>query len=372
MLYTIQSLHEYSDNLIKEIQASASGKKNSIAYQVNPIPTNQQANIDKYQVITIGGSHLESALVSKKNNMVKILSFEETELPQLRYKQTLLDTIKPFVADDIDLIVLNFAYPLEPSLRDGKLDGKLLKSVKAHALEGLVGEFVGKTIEEFIYQDLGRNVSVNLCNDTLGLALAGLHYHESFTYRNTIAGVVGTGYNFGLFKNEKEFVNLESGNFDKFDSTHSGDCIDSLSDNPFAQRFEKEVGGAYLHKHFNLIAREEMLDVCIHSTKELSDLAEGQGKRENKIAQKVLMRAASLVATQIHALYNLQRDTFGLSDDDEFLVLAEGSVLWKAHDFLPMVEDYLDQLCDMDNEDAENIRIEHVENSGIIGAAYLV
>jgi hexokinase len=372
MLYSLKSLRQYSDNLIAEVKKAESGKDSSITLATYKLPTNVQSNIDKYQVISIGGSHLESALVSKEEDQVKIHSFEEIEIPNLNTVDVLMDLFGTYISSKVDKLIVNFAYPIQPKMRYDRFDGVLLRSVKSHALKGLVGKLIGQTIEDYVEQRFSRKIEVYVCNDTFGLGMASLHYQPNFDHTNTIAGVVGTGFNFGIFSDSETFVNLESGNFDKFDSTHSGDCIDALSDNPFGNRFEKEVGGGYLYKHFNLIAREEMLETCISSTRELSSLAETDTGREGQIAQKVLTRAASLVAMQIHALYTLKKDEHNLADDQDFLVLAEGTVLWKAHDFLPSVEDYLDQLCDMDGLDADCIRIEHLDHSGIIGAAHLI
>ena len=61
---------------------------------------------------------------------------------------------------DSTYVVINFAYPVTPLLRDGRLDGVLLRGMKENRFTGLVGQEIGGSIEKYILEKQKRQIQV--------------------------------------------------------------------------------------------------------------------------------------------------------------------------------------------------------------------
>lgn len=366
MLYSIESLKRISGALQQEISQAAKGQTNSLAFAKNPLPTTNLVQENQtFQVIMMGGSHLESALVKQVYGVIRILHVTDQDLPLLENREIVCQIFTQHLKPDVEVVCLNFAYPLQAVMRDGYLDGRLTSAPKQHNFTGLLGQNVGQILEEYVLERLGRKIKVTVCNDTTALALASLGYSEDFGPEQTMVGVIGTGFNFGLFENETTFVNLESGNFNQFDSTPTGQIIDRDSSNPGLQLLEKEVGGAYLASHYNLLAKESDLAITLESSKEVSQLAT-RNTPAGRLAQQVLRRSASLVAAKIVAIYSYQKAKLKGDDNFQMLAMLEGSLYWKGHQYRQYVDEYLNLLGV-----ANKITIVGLERMGLIGVAKL-
>lgn len=357
--FTISELQEIRKNLVNEFTEANKGAKNSLAFAKNKIQKNEISDNGKAQVIVIGGSNLATGIVEKKDGHVHVISQKNEELPVFKSKELLLEFIHSHLEEGVDRVGLNFAYPLNTTFRDGKLDGQLIKGTKEHTFDGLVGNNVGQTIEEYILEKTGRKIDVVVANDTVCLVLSGLEKDKSI---NLVGGVVGTGFNFGFFINEDVVVNLESGNFNKFPVTDSGQVLDSESQHPGFQLWEKEISGAYLYLHYNYyVEKNNSEHPAISSSVELSMIAAGEKEGDKELASSIIKRAAELVATQIAAIYDFK-------DKNPITVIIEGSLYWKGCNFSNFVKEFLSEL----EIDINDIKIEFIDNSSVIGAAQLI
>jgi len=294
ILYPLSTLKQIRDSFIDELSRSNQGKKTSLSFLKNPLPQKPLIKEgEMFQVIIIGGSLIKSALI--KDN--KTISFIEDKIPQLSTKEIFLSFVEKYLDKKVNYIVINFAFPLQPLLKDNLLDGKLSSVTKEHKLAGLINRFIGVELEKYIYQKQKRKIKATVANDTICLLLSGL---SKTHWQNIIAGVVGTGTNFAFFLDRNTAINLESGNFNKFPQTATGKIIDKNSLNPGKQLFEKEVSGAYLYQHYNHLA------LPLNSTSELNQLAE----KGDFLAQRLFERSASLIACQIAGIYAYQESNF--------------------------------------------------------------
>lgn len=289
-----KDLKTITNNFFQELINAEKGKNSSLAFIRYPIPKNFFPIKEKaYQEISVGGSIIKSQIiVNKKTVRKKVEKINHFFLT----KKDLFEIIKKHINNKIKLIVLNLAFPLKPILRKNLLDGKLIKTTKEHQLKDLVGKLVGEELEKYFYQKERKNIKTTVVNDVIFLLLKSLE--KNLYPLSVIAGVVGTGTNFGFFLEETVAINLESGNFDKFQLSKTGLIIDKNSKNPGGQLFEKEVAGAYLYQHYNLITKRN-----IQSTQELSQLA----KEGDFIAQKLINRSAFLIACQIAGIYRFKK-----------------------------------------------------------------
>lgn len=368
MLYSVPQLLDFAANLSTEIKLSNQGKKTNLAFAVNKLPyKNQVKDGEVFQVMMMGGSHLESSLVKIVDGNVEILSFFDDELPTLVSREVVLEVFAKNFDPNVKFVALNFAYPLKPVYRDDLLDGELLTGTKEHTFKGLVGKNVGEEIEKYLEFVKQKKVKVSVCNDTVALGLASLNYKPGFDYSNTIFGVVGTGFNFGTFKNNVEQVNLESGNFARFEQSYTGKILDALSSNYEKQKLEKEVGGAYLINHFNILSNLEGYGVNLKTTKEMSVYAENHKDGVSELILQVFQRAASLVAMHIYALYLWKQELAQAGSDFCLLAMIEGSLFLKGYKFREFVENYLHDF----GLNTSKYQIDHFDHMGIYGASKL-
>lgn len=291
---SVKDLKTITNNFFEELINAENGKKTSLAFIKYPIPKNFFPIKEKvYQEISIGGTIIKSQIIINKKIIKK--KVQKIKNPLLS-KKDIFKIINNHKDKKINLLFLNFAFPLKPVLRENLLDGKLIKATKEHQLKDLVGKVVGEELERYFYQKERKNIKITVVNDVVFLLLHSLrkNYHPL----SVVAGVVGTGTNFGFFLDETTAINLESGNFNKFHLSKTGLIIDKNSKNPGEQLFEKEVAGAYLYQHYNLITKKN-----IKSTKKLSQLA----KEGDLIAQKLINRSAFLIACQIVGIYRFKK-----------------------------------------------------------------
>jgi len=366
--YTPADLGKFANNFEKEILDAKKGLENSFAYLLNYLPEKPLIGENEdFQVITIGGSHLEKAIVKKVEGKIEINYFYEEDVPLFKTKEIFLETVLRQLDPKTRVLTLNFAYQLEPIIRDGAVDGKFLAGTKGHTFDGLIGEFVGQELEKYIFEKLSRKVVVTVGNDTLGLGLAGMEVDTNFDWQNSVVGIVGTGMNFGYFESQDCFANLECGNFSNFKQSFSGKIIDSLSSNYQKQLLEKEISGKYLSQHFNILANLQGLKENVTSSKDMNNLISQRNDEVRELGLKVLSHSAQLVAGVLFGLYNYKKQAGGFDSNFKLMALIEGSLFWKAYEYRQMVLENLQKL----GLKKDSIFFPHLYNSGILGAAKL-
>lgn len=352
---TKKTLFSISANFLKELIMASKGKSFSLSFLKNPLP--QQPLVfgkEIFQIIVIGGSVLKSVLIKFQQGKFTILFQKKETSPPLKTKKTLLCLIEKHLHPSVNLLSLNFAFPLKPKVRNNLLDGQLIRTTKEYQLKGLVNNLVAEELEKYIFQQQERRVRIVVANDTICLLLAGL---SQTSWSNLLAGIVGSGTNFAFFVNEKMAVNLESGNFNHFPQTKTGKIIDQLSTNPGKQLFEKEVAGAYLFRHYNLLKKFSL----INSTFELNQLA----KKGDLLARKLFDHSASLIASQIAGIYFFKKTG---KENLKLKIIMEGSVFWEGWRYKDKVLKYLN-LLGIKKKKIEFIKI---ENSDVVGALELI
>jgi hexokinase len=356
----------FTKSLVKELLEASQGQENSIKYLKSDLTRKSLVQEGElFQVIMIGGSHLESALVKFEKGEFLMLNFKETEIEKLTTNQIFFDYIENFLEPEIKIVALNFAYPIAPFTRDGRFDGKLVAKPKGHTFKGLYQKNVGEELEKY-FLEKGREINFTICNDTTAIGLSSFDWTD-FRPEDSITGVVGTGFNFGLFENKKTFVNLELGNFNKFEQTKTGKIIDDHSNNKGFQLLEKEVGGGYLYQHFNYLVKESGSGLEIKNTKELSILLATGKFADKEHALQVYKCSAEFVAGTIFGLYEFKKIQ-NKFENFKMLVLIEGSLYWKGYQFKEMVNQKLLEL----GMDLNNLKIDQTRKIGLKGAARLV
>ncbi len=353
-----KTLLEIKDNFVSELAAGKAKKKTSlpfIRHQLSLAPKVKKEEV--FQVLRIGGSIYQNALVKRTNGKITIVQSHQRPLPIFTTKDVFLSFIEKTLHKDVDHLAINFAYPMKPISRDGYLDGELIAGSKEHNFEGLVGRLVGETVEKHIRDKGGRTIHVALANDTVCLLLSGL---TQFSWQGLVGGIIGTGLNFAIFLNEETIVNLESANFNAFTQSAEGKLIDKGSARPGAALFEKEISGGYLYQHFNIRVQKEGLDFPdIKSTKEMDAIAFKDLPLVSLLAREVSDHSSSLVACQIAGIADFYKR--------DCTVVIEGSLFWKGWRYKENVSVTVRQLVP-----DYQVSFVFIEESGVLGAAKLI
>jgi len=349
-----QALSLISRRFTQEIRLSAQGKTTSlpfISHQLahKPLVTENQP----FQVMKIGGSILQNAMVKKQGNKIVINDFEEERLPLFTSKKAFLAFVKSHLRKNTTVLAVNFAHALKPVFDNGRLDGILISGSKEHTFTGLIGEPIGANIEIFVKQKFNRSVIVSVANDTVFLTLSGL---LDYPYNQLAGGVVGTGLNFAFFKNQHTLINLESAFFDKFTPSPTALTIDQKTANPHSELFEKEVAGGYLFQHYNLLIKNYPK---IQSTHQLDKIARGLIKGDRDLAKTLLKKSAQMVACQIAGITNYQKK--------DMIFVMEGSLFWVGYQYLNTVKQTVKKLTPK-----YTVTFKNIPHCGIIGGASLV
>lgn len=367
MRYSIIQLKRIANDFCQELINSNKGLKSSLLFAQTPLPKVSLVSMkNSLQVLMIGGSHLESATAKLVSGQIELSNFYQRDLPKLTNSEIFFKIIEETVKPETEILSVNFAFPIQPISSNNKLDGVLINGPKGHDFKGLIGKQVGLEIENYLQKIRGQKIQVTLANDTLALGLATKEF-SSFNWKNCAVGIVGTGTNFGIFKDETCFVNLESGSFNLLDRTESGKLIDLESSNRGKQLFEKEVGGNYLVQHFNIDAKLNGLNLEIENSKQLSDVAKNPSHPGQYIASEIFARSSQLVASQIYGIWQYKQILKELELDSKLNILMEGSLYWKGFEYYNTVDFYLEQL----GLARKDYQIYNLENMGLIGIARL-
>ena len=354
----IAQFKSIKQNFVRELKAANAGKKTSLPFIVHKLSSAPIVEDgEDFEALVIGGSIFKRAICKKTIDKISIIK-KERELPlTFKTEKEFLEFIDGELSKDVNILSLNFAYPIKPVFENGKLDGILLAVTKEGGFDGLVGKKVGKEIEGYIFRKRKKKISVSIANDTICLLLSGL---TRYRWSELAAGIVGTGLNLAIFLDKEGLVNLESASFDKFPQSKEGKIIDQQSVKPGRALFEKETAGAYLYKHFSLIVKSKKINFsAIRSTEELDSLSRKNIPQVSRIAQNLIKRSAQLVACQIAGITELKKHSMVFN--------MEGSLFWKGNNYRETVEETVRLLVP-----EYNVKFVEIENSAILGAAKLV
>ncbi|PJA22973.1 hypothetical protein COX59_01605, partial [Candidatus Beckwithbacteria bacterium CG_4_10_14_0_2_um_filter_47_25] len=345
-------LQKITAAFVKELKLSAKGEKTSLPFVVHefsPVPL--VADGELFQVLKIGGSIGQNALVVKHGKEIEIKAMEEERLPLFSTGKAFLSYIKSHLRKNVKYVTVNFAHELKPVFENNRLDGIPMRPSKEHAFTGLVGKQLGVSIEKFIYEKFHRQIFVSVANDTICLTLSGLTRYPA---ASVCGGIVGTGMNFAFFLDERRLVNLESACFDKFNQSPEGETIDKKSLHSGEALFEKEVSGAYLYQHYNLTTGGKLT-----STHELDKVARGEISGDKQIARDLFKRAAQLLACQVAGIARFKKRPM--------VFVMEGSLFWVGYNFRKTVAETV-KLLSPDFP----VAFKAIKDCGIVGAAKLL
>ncbi|RJR15675.1 hypothetical protein C4579_01830 [Candidatus Microgenomates bacterium] len=344
-------------NFYQELVKAESGKKTSLPFIRHQLALKPLiGKNEQFEVLRIGGSIYQKAIVQKRISTLTINSKMQAKLPKLQTASDLFTFFERYFDQNTQNIALNFAYPMKPVLRDERLDGTLIAGTKEHSFKGLVGKNVGESIEKYVYNKFKKKIAVSVANDTVCLLLSGL---IKYPWETIVGGVVGTGVNFALFLDEHTVVNLESANFDKFTASDEGKEIDRTSNSKKTALFEKESSGGYLYQHFNLLTKKLGLKrEPIESTLDLDAIAKN-GDPATPLARRLFEYSASMIACQMAGITMFHKR--------DLTFVMEGSLFWDGWKYRDNVDKYLKMLVPQ-----YKIRFRFMEDSGVLGAAKLI
>lgn len=354
------TLQEITDNFVKALQHATKREPSSLSHIENIIPPQPIVKENEvFQVMAIGGTNFKSATIRKSLKGLRILELhEKVQPPAFETKENFLEFITQNLAPDITVLAINFAFPLDPVFANGKLEGKLLFVSKEHTFAGLIGKNVAEEIEKYIKKMLGRNIRISIANDTISLLLSG---KTQIKGNNIAAGIIGTGLNFGYFENPTTLINTETGGFADFPLSLAAAKVDSESIIKGKYLFEKEIAGAYLYKHFNILAKERNYFMKpLENSLQLTKLASREdGSQACYLAQDILRRSAQLAACAIAGITKYK-------NEDLYFVMV-GSLFWKGEGYKTIVRETVKQLVPQ-----FQVAFLGIENSDLLGAAKLV
>lgn len=354
LTFSIPTLQQIATSYSQELSALLNHQPSSLSclpHQIfdNPVPA------PEVQVFSIGGSNIYSAVAQYHQTRIHLKNISSQPFSRIANKSQLFQKIADLVNPQLPHIGINFAFPLRPVVNQSRPDGVFepFGSTKEKELTDLVGCQVGLELEQVLTQKFNREFQIYLANDTVCLALAGLNLS---TPEKILGLIVGTGTNSSVFQNN-QILNLESAGFDKFDPTQTGQIVDQNSHNPGQHPFEKEISGAYLYQHFNLLSKKKKLQ----STKELDLITKTDQSQLGHLANQLFMRSASLIAAQITG-------TIKSLNTPKLDIIGEGSILWDAHNYLDHLKKTLTDL----GVKPEQYHFHRLEHSYLYGAARLV
>lgn len=340
--YAEDELVKIKENFVADLSAAAKGETSSLLWLSTQLPENREAYTVKegefLQIMAIGGSNYHGALYTNQSgSLIQVGEMSKLTLEKFKSAAELYSFISSQLDSRTMHLGLNFAYGLNPVIREARIDGSLRTVSKGISFDGLLGEMVGAKVEEFIRQSSGRDIRVSVANDVVSMLMSA-PLEETSSGKGFAGGVVGTGFNLGLVVNNSSFVNLEAGKFSGLRQTESGQEIDRGSTNPGEFRLEKELAGAHLWQHYNFYAGK-LGYMALNSTAEMND----QAKEGNLLAKSILKRSANLTAAVIAGLSSY----IGASS---LTMVMEGSLFWKAEDYQEQVKRTLDALLPLQSQ----------------------
>ena len=347
-----------------ELDMAFEEKASSLSFVKHILPDRPIMKAGIAQGIVIGGTnYIVSTQKISYDGKREILSIKTGKLPVLNHKDILIAFLKEHVDNRAEAVGVNFGFPLEPVIGPyDELDGKLTRASKEHAFQEVINQPIG----DLVRKAFDKDIPVTVANDTVCLALAG-------DGTETGSMIAGTGFNIGIKYNERGkavVVNLETGNFNKFEASESLKTLDARLSMPGTQLFEKVISGKYLAQVFNIKAQRLGLQIDpLATSQELSALShENANHTANLLSRKLLERSAFLVAASLAGVYDFCLDKHLLRHDSELTIIGEGSLLWKGWQYHENIEKQLRIL----GLPSHAIRIKHIQNSSINGAIGLL
>jgi hexokinase len=260
---------------------------------------------ETYQVMIMGGTHFLSGIFEVTNTGLFELSRVQEFMKVFKTREDVGDFFLENLNLNVTKVVLNFTFPMQSIIRDGTLDGRLLRATKGYNFQGLIGHNVGEFLEKYVYTKTGKIVKIMVINDLLPLA-----HTTTADKQETLAVIVGTGLNIGFWRDENILVEVEPEQF---------------QDYPHLFPDQPDITGNNLYHLYNQLCSFYNWPT-IDSTEQLNDIATmGKGDQQN-IAKELFERSASLVACMIAGIMNYKKV-------NNATLAVEGSLFWHGYNY---------------------------------------
>jgi hypothetical protein len=313
-------LKRLSLEFAQELRKASKNEISELSFDSNKIDNFTQIKTQKpFQILYIGGSHIELAIVQKKpNGQTVILETQNFDLQKINSSEEFYDIICAKISPNIDYLLVNIAAHLKLVSDQKKVDSILVKNHRIHNLEGLIGKQIGGELETQIQQKTGRQIQVSTLNNLVSLGMLARENKNNFA--TTIAGVVATGINFGFFEGQSNFINLEAGKW-KIGENQISDIASTKG----------------IIRSYNLQA-EKLNLTKIDSLSDINKILKKQDNSlEFEILNKLITQSAKLVATQIAGIYFYKKELLSKSSL-QLKFLLEGSLFWEVGSYKKLVE----------------------------------
>ena len=312
----------------------------------NPSP---EAGLGEALVVDAGGTNVRAAWVRLDGEVNILRGPLSGALPDGRNRPVHAPEFFGYQADLLRQLgapsdlPLGYCFSYPAKVEPGG-DARLTHWTKGIKVTGVVGELVGQALRTAY----GHPGVVKVLNDTVAALLGGSIYagHE---FKQHIGLIVGTGNNMATFLSGSKIpklkgswdgpiaVNLESGNFHPPHLHEVDETVDSISDNPGKQRYEKAVSGFYLPQLLQCLCPHLRLPEGA-SSKEVVEWADKPGQEPASLAARwLLSRSADMVAAGLAAVADHL-------EDGSLAIQAEGGLFWKATGYRDRVQTTLDKL----------------------------
>jgi len=343
-------------------------------------------------VLDLGGTNFRAAVVAISET-AKVLRWAEQNIIEMKSPGFTRNDLFRIQADTLKRVNAPggpigycFSYPAK-SLLNG--DAELLTWTKGVQIQEMISAPVGRPLLQFLNeQDKNKYTGIKVLNDTITSLFAGLLFQNYDAY---IGIIVGTGTNMATFYSSENIpklemihnwkgetpVNLESGNFNPPHLTPYDKIVDEQTNNKGSQRFEKAISGMYLGTILKAVFPYENLKENLDASDLTHIINQPADYRENIVetAWNIYERSAMLVAA---SLAGLVKSLYTANPRiRKVQVLAEGSLFWSRitsgrSSYVDITNETLKEILHDPELPEINVRISHLENANLIGAAMAV
>ncbi len=350
------ALKHISSAFYHQLNQAHNHQSSSLSFLLHPIPTPLVPPPQSLQILTIGGTNVNSTQATISHHHLHLSSIHRHHLLPLHTATDFFRLISSHLHPQTRHLALNLAFPLRPVISTHQLlDGLLTTGVKEHQLRGLDQAPICQQLTQYLSKH-HPPITATCANDIICLGLASL---QPTTQASHIALVLGTGFNSALVSSES-IINLESGNFSDFPFPSAFRHVDQQSHHPGAHLLEKATAGAYLHLHYNHLAPLHHLQpASVSSTQKLAHLATSSSSGQ-PLASAIFHHSAQLVAAHLHALITFV-------DHSPVPIAVEGSLFSQAPSYPDQVSIALAAL----GLSPDSYTFSSIKHSSILGAARL-
>lgn len=362
---------------------------------------NVQKNSKKL-LIDAGGTNFRAAVgYFDQNGKVVIDNILRTYMPGTKgrlgkkeFYDAIRDNVKPLLQDTTDVgFCFSYAVKMEKDI-----DGIVAPFTKEVDAPEVVGTKVGKCTLDAIKQCDDKQRNIVILNDTVATLLGGKASSIDKKYSTYIGYIYGTGLNLCYIEDtqnivkmadkpniDKMIINIEAGNFDKFEMGDFDKLVVNSTADPKRQLFEKMTSGKYLaqiiYQAMLQYADDKLFSKDVHiepfDLKDVSAFLQGEeGKIFNffdntldrtdakELCTAIIDRSAKMGAIFNGAIALLK----GQPKGNAVAIVAEGTTFSKLTGYKAMFVKYLHDILDKHDISFEIVQGEELNLVGTLMA----